>query len=377
MALPREAGRRPLIEAQFNLERLGDKISAPGLEIDAKSNPKRYVIFDLFFNVTEQDGGLRVDCDYNTDLFDEATIERWIGHYRTLLVEIATNPAQPASALPLISATERRWLTHDLNDSVARDLDMRPLHELIAAQAVRTPSAVAARFDGAALTYRELDERSNRLANHLRGIVTQSQARIGLATERSLDMLVGLLAIMKSGNAYVPLDPHHPAARLRLVVESAAISAVICDDAFTEAIASGLPVIRIDADAAAIAANPASAPLVEGDVERACYVIFTSGSTGTPKGVEITHRSVVNLLWSMARTLKFGAEDVLVAATTIAFDIAALELYLPLITGAQVVIASRDDVRGGFGLAALIEHSKATLVQGDALALADSDRSRI
>ncbi|MEJ0094335.1 MAG: amino acid adenylation domain-containing protein [Methylocella sp.] len=363
MALPREAGRRPLIEAQFNLERLGGKISAPGLEIDARSNPKRHVIFDLFFNITEQDGGLRVDCDYNTDLFGEATIERWIGHYRTLLVEIATNPSQPASALPLISATERRWLTHDLNDSVACDLDMRPLHELIAAQAARTPSAIAARFGDAALTYRELDERSNRLANHLRGVVTQSQARIGIATERSLDMLVGLLAIMKSGSAYVPLDPHHPVARLRLVVESAAISAVICDNAFAAEIASGLPIIRIDADAAAIAANPASAPLVVGDVERACYVIFTSGSTGTPKGVEIAHRSVVNLLWSMARTLKFGGEDVLVAATTIAFDIAALELYLPLITGAQVVIASRDDVRGGFGLAALIENSKATLVQ--------------
>jgi amino acid adenylation domain-containing protein len=363
MALPREAGRRPLVEVQFNLERMGDKTQLPGLEIEAQSNPKRSVIFDLFFNVTEQDGGLRIDCDYNTDLFDADTIERWIGHYRAILDAIAADMARPVSALPLLSQRERAWLTHDLNDTAARDLDMRPLHALIAAQAARTPSAIAARYAGAALTYRELDERANRLANHLRGIVAEPQARIGLATERSLDMLVGLLAIMKTGNAYVPLDPHHPAARLRLVLDNAALSAVICDNAFTAAIASGLPVIRIDADAPAIAAKSASAPLTDLDVERACYVIFTSGSTGTPKGVEISHRSVVNLLWSMARTLEFGPQDAIVAATTIAFDIAALELYLPLVTGGQLVIASSDDVRSGFGLAALIETSKATLVQ--------------
>ncbi len=363
MALPREAGRRPLVEVQFNLERIGDKIQVQGLEIETQSNPKAAVIFDLFFNLTEQDGGLRLDCDYNTDLFDESTIERWIGHYRTLLDEVAADPARPISALPLLSVPERAWLTRDLNRTAAADLDLRPVHELIAAQAARTPDAVAARYGDAALTYCELDQRANRLANHLCGIVKDPNARIGLATERSLDMLVALLAIMKTGCAYAPLDTSHPAARLRLVLENAAVSAIVCDNAFTAAMAPGIPVVRIDADADAIAANAASPPPVQADAGRACYVIFTSGSTGAPKGVEIAHRSVANLLWSMARTLNAGPHDVLVAGTTIAFDIAALELYLPLITGGAVVIASRDEVRGGFGLAALIEKAQATIVQ--------------
>jgi amino acid adenylation domain-containing protein len=362
MALPREAGRRPLVEVQFNLERLGDKIHLPGLEIEAQSNPKRFVVFDLFFNITEQDGGLRIDCDYSTDLFDAATIERWIGHYRILIDAIAADPARPVATLPLLSNEAATWLTHGLNDTAAHDLDLRPVHQLFAAQAERTPGAVAAIYDGVALTYRELDERANRLANHLRAIVTEPHARVALAMERSLDMLAALLAIMKAGCAYVPLDPHHPAARLRLVLESAAVSAVICDNAFDVAIAASLPIVRLDA--AAIAASPASPPpLQTGDADRTCYVIFTSGSTGVPKGVEVAHGSVVNLLWSMARTLGVGPQDVLVAATTIAFDIAALELFLPLITGGQVVIASRDDVRGGFGLVTLIDKSRATLVQ--------------
>ncbi len=363
MALPRAAGRRPLVEAQFNLERLGDRIHLPGLEVEAQSNPKAAVIFDLFFNITEQDGGLRIDCDYNTDLFDAATIERWIGQYRTLLGEIAASPGRRVSATPLLSPAERAWLTTGLNATAAHDLDLRPVHELIAAQAARTPDAIAARFAEAALSYRELDERANRLANHLRRVVSDPAARIGLATERSLDMLVALLAIMKTGCAYVPLDPSHPAARLRLVLDNAAVSAVVCDNAFAAAMAPGVPIVRIDSDAAAIAGNASAPPPLHAEANRACYVIFTSGSTGTPKGVEIAHRSVANLLWSIARTLGAGPRDVLVAATTISFDIAALELYLPLITGGSVVIASRDDVRGGFGLARLIEEARATIVQ--------------
>jgi amino acid adenylation domain-containing protein len=363
MALPREAGRRPLVETQFNLERISDRIQLPGLEIETQSNPKAAVIFDLFFNLTEQDDGLRIDCDYKKDLFDEATIDRWIDHYRTLLREFAADPARPISTLPLLSEDERASLLKDIKATEAEDLDLRPVHELIASQAARTPDAVAARFGEAVLTYRELDERANRLANHLRSIVSDPSARIGVATERSLEMLVALLAVMKTGCAYVPLDPSHPAARLRLVLDNAAVAAVVCDDAVMEAVEIDAPLVRIDADADAIAASAATPPAIPADAGRACYVIFTSGSTGIPKGVEIAHRSVANLLWSIARILDAGPRDVLVAPTTISFDIAALELFLPLITGGSVVIASRDDARGGFGLAKLIEKSKATIAQ--------------
>ncbi|WP_374310012.1 amino acid adenylation domain-containing protein [Methylocella sp.] len=364
MDRPPEAGRRPLVEVQFNLEKLGDRISLTGLEVEARSNPKAAVVFDLFFNCTEQDGGLRVDVDYSTDLFDAATIERWIGHFRTLVGAVADDAERPIAALPLLSTSERDWLVHGLNDKAAPDLDLRPIHELVAAQAARTPDAVAARHGEKSLTYAELDARANRLANHLKTVVKTPDARIGVAAERSLDMLVALVAVMKTGCAYVPLDPGHPAARLRLILDNADVAAIVSDEnAFMGAIGSGVPVVRLDADAAAIAAASASAPQAPSDAARPCYVIFTSGSTGVPKGVEIAHRSVANLLWSIAHTLKAGPSDVLVAGTTISFDIAALELYMPLITGGCVIIASRDDVRGGFGFAGLIGRPETTIVQ--------------
>jgi amino acid adenylation domain-containing protein len=364
LSLPRGLGARPLVEAQFNLERLGDKIHLPRLDIEARSNPKQFVNFDLFFNVTEQEGGLRIDCDYSADLFDAATIERWIATYHRLIDAIAADPSRRVSALPLLAADERAQLVGGQSDAAAFDLDLRPVHELFAAQAERTPDALAARCGDEEATYRDLDARANRLAHHLRGLVREPRARIALASERSLDMLAALLAIMKAGHAYVPLDPHHPPARLRLVLDNADVSALICDGAETAALAAGLPVVRLDADAEAIAAHPPSAPLAAvGDIDRSCYVIFTSGSTGTPKGVEVSHRSVVNLLWSFARKPGFAASDAMVAVTTIAFDIAALELFLPLVVGGRVVIASREEVTGGFGLVKRIEASQATMVQ--------------
>ncbi|HVV94022.1 MAG TPA: amino acid adenylation domain-containing protein [Hyphomicrobiales bacterium] len=361
LGLKRDPARLPLTDIQFNLEKLAPGLEFPGLTAGFAPNPKAFSNYDLFLNFIESDTGLRIDVDYNTDLFDEATIARWLGHLRTLLAAIAADPAERIATLPLLAEDERRSLL--AAPAAARDYDDRPVPALVAAQAARTPDAVAVIRDREALTYGELERRANRLAHHLRQVVPEPGARIALATERSLDMVVALLAIMKAGHAYVPLDPTHPAARLGLVLDNAAVAALIADSPETAAIApSGLPVVRLDADAEAIAACPdAALPAPAGDAT--AYVIFTSGSTGTPKGVEITHHALTNLLWSMARKPGFGASDTLVAVTTVSFDIAGLELYLPLVTGGRLVIAGRDEVKGGFGLVKLIDDSGATVVQ--------------
>jgi amino acid adenylation domain-containing protein len=364
LGMPRDPGRLPLTDIQFNLEKLGQGLEFRGLAASFAPNPKAFSNYDLFLNFIESDTGLRIDVDYSTDLYDEATIARWIGHLRTLLAAVAADPGQRIATLPLLSDAERHWLLAELNANAAHDYDDRPVPALVTSQAARTPDAIACVRGGETLTYGELERRANRLANHLRRVVPEPGARIALASERSPDMVVALLAIMKAGHAYVPLDATHPPARLRLVLDNAAVAALIADSAETAAIAPpDLPVVRLDTDAGTIAAASDTPPIAAGGSDDTAYVIFTSGSTGTPKGVEIGHHALTNLLWSMARRPGFGAGDTLVAVTTVAFDIAALELFLPLVTGGRLVIASREEVKSGFGLVKLLDESGATVLQ--------------
>jgi len=358
--LPRDPRRLPLTSVQFNLEKLGESADFPGLSVSMAPNAKAFVNFDLFMNVIESDRGLRIDCDYSTELFDESTIARWVDYFRMVLVSIARDPAQQLTDVSLLSPGERDWLLSDLNDTKT-DVDLRSIADLIGDQVAQHPDEVAAICKGVSLTYRELDDRASHLARGLRKLVSGEGRRIALAVDRSLDMLIALIAIMKAGHAYVPLDPQHPEARLRLVLDTADVSALICDSDALAAMAGDLPVVRLGAGGFDVPLSQDPLPPVS--AEASAYVIFTSGSTGVPKGVEIAHQSVANLLWSMASVPGFTQKDILVAGTTIAFDIAALELYLPLIRGGVVVIASREDVKGGFGFISLIETYKATVVQ--------------
>ncbi|MFN3523113.1 MAG: amino acid adenylation domain-containing protein [Phenylobacterium sp.] len=365
LGLRRDPNRLPLTEIQFNLEKLSDGVKFAGLDARLTPNPKAFTNFDIFFNVIESKDGLRLELDYATDLFDEETIARWVGHFRTLLAAIAEDSSAAIRDLPLLDAAQRQWLLHGLNETAFAYPKDRFLHELIAEQAARTPRKVAAAFDNVEITYASLDASSNRLAQHLRGLAPTPGARVAVAVERSLDMLTALIAVMKAGLAYVPVDPTQPAARLTQVLEAAKVSAVICsDDAMAALAPAGAQVVHLEKDAAAIAKLDATAPSpLARDTEAAAYVIFTSGSTGTPKGVEVSHRALVNFLSTMAQTPGFTADDVVMAVTTISFDIAGLELFLPLIRGGKVVICARDEVRDGFALVQKIEAANATMIQ--------------
>jgi amino acid adenylation domain-containing protein len=369
LALAREAGRLPLAEIQFNLERLADRMQLPELSVEVAPNAKAYVNFDLFLNVIESADGLRLDCDYNTDLFDAATIDRWLDCYQQLLESMVADAAQPLVRAPWLSAAERERLLVKVN-ATQRDFPREAtIHELIAAQVVAAPQDIAVRFADATLTYRELDRRANQLAQHLGKQIGApapgaGTRLVGVSVERSLDMLVALLAVLKAGCAYVPLDPMHPAARLRYILGEAKVAALISDGSENAALVTAdTPVVDVHRDSAAIAACDASAPAVSTGPEDLAYVIYTSGSTGLPKGVEIPHRAVVNLLTAMAREPGLARRDVFYAVTTISFDIAALELFLPLVVGASVVIAERDAVIDGFKLLKQLDAVGATAMQ--------------
>ena len=363
LAYPRAADRVPLAEIQFNLERVAEGLHLPGLDVTVEPNPKAFVNFDLFFNAIESGDGLRVDCDFNTALFDAASIERWLEAYARLLDAVAADQAASVAALTAF-AGEQPVRERSAVDGPANDYRRgATVHDLVAAQARRRPGARAVVYGDESLSYAELERRANRLANHLLTRTGGAGKLVGIALDRSAGMLVALLAVLKAGCAYVPLDPKHPSARLAHILNDAGVAALILDgEGAPTFVPDGVAVVDLTRDSAAIAAARDAAPAAR-DAGSLAYVIYTSGSTGLPKGVEIEHRAVVNLLEAMARRPGLAADDVFLALTTIAFDIAALELYLPLVTGACVVIARSDEAADGNALLRLLQTSGATSLQ--------------
>jgi amino acid adenylation domain-containing protein len=362
----REQNRVPLAEIQFNLERLADRVRVAELEIEVTPNPKAHVNFDLFLNVIESNDGLRLDCDYNTDLFDGATVGAWLDCYETLLEAIVADASRPVALMPYLPAAVRQQLLVGHNRTAAELPAECCVHRLFEAQAAQSPRAIAAQFGADSLTYQELDRRANRLA----GLLLQrmggvgAERLVGIAVERSLDMVVAMIAVLKAGCAYVPLDPTHPPARLRYILDDARVSALITDQAATDiSVSDATPTIHLIRDAAAISASAATAPTAPTSGDSLAYVIYTSGSTGRPKGVEVSHRAMANLLASMARAPGLTAKDVLFAVTTVSFDIAGLELFLPLTVGARVVIAGSEELADGFELLKHVQESGTTAMQ--------------
>jgi amino acid adenylation domain-containing protein len=237
------------------------------------------------------------------------------------------------------------------------------LHEAIQEQVERTPDAVAIECGEESLTYRELDVRANQLANHLVSLGVGAGVLVGVCVERSLEMLVALLGTLKAGGAYVPIDPAYPAERQAFMLESSEAPIVLTQEQLVDSLPAGeFAVVCLDRDWPAIAELPSDAPASHGDTEQLAYVIYTSGSTGKPKGVQISHRALVNFLWTMRERPGLDGEDVLVAVTTLSFDIAGLELYLPLIVGARIVLA-REETANPRALASLLDRVGATVMQ--------------
>jgi amino acid adenylation domain-containing protein len=289
--------------------------------------------------------------------------KRFMGHLCTLLEATLANPDQPIGALQLLTDAERQRLLVEWNDTSA-PYPNACLHELFAEQARTAPQAIALECCKQPLTYEQLDARANQLAHHLRRLGVGPEVLVGLCLERSLEMVIGLLGILKAGGAYVPIDPAYPAERQEYMLSHSQAPVVVTQRTLLERFPLGdAQVVCLDGESREIAALPDEAPAVPADPEQLAYVIYTSGSTGKPKGVQISHRALVNFLCTMQREPGLTADDVLVAVTTLSFDIAGLELYLPLITGARVVIAPAETASDPRGLAELLRCSGATVMQ--------------
>jgi amino acid adenylation domain-containing protein len=345
LAIPRKASRLPLIEAQFNLERVGGALNLHGLDAQVVQSPKRFVNFDLFLNLVESSEGLDIYCDYNTDLFDDATIARWLRSYDALLVALAEDTSQPVSKLPMLSAADQDTILGSWNSTAEEYPKTKCVPRIVDDQALETPDAIAATFESSHMSYRELSSKSSQLAHWLQSTGAGSGTLVGISIEPSLEMLIAVLGVLKAGAAYVPLDPHYPQERLAFIRQDANLRIVLSRDNW--------PNFAGQRDISPTSVAP----------DQNAYVMYTSGSTGKPKGVEVPHSALMNFLWSMRTKPGISASDKLLAVTTLSFDIAGLELFLPLIAGAQVVIASRDTTRDGKALANLIDDAGITIMQ--------------
>lgn len=238
------------------------------------------------------------------------------------------------------------------------------LHQLLEQRATQNPKLIAVEFQGHTLTYAELDSRSNQLAHFLRGRGVRAEVLVGVCVERSIEMVVALLGILKAGGAYVPLDPSYPSDRIQYVLDDARVKLLLTQESLLDSLPqTSAEVVCLAPDWQAFQDEDHGRVTAEVRPDNLAYVIYTSGSTGKPKGVQLEHRSVVNFLCSMRREPGMTSDDVLVAVTTLSFDIAGLELYLPLLVGGRLVVASRETTYDGRLLRQLLNNSGATIVQ--------------
>lgn len=367
----RDPSRLPLVSVMFNLDQpvsVGTE-SYPDLQVTVAANPRHYENFELFVNIVPTDSGLRIECQYNSDLFDAITVERWLRAYEALLRAAVLDPAQAIGSLNWVAPGDMAVL-QALQPGPTPLSATELMHTAIEGQCRETPTRIALSDGVSVLTYAELDQRSNRLAHALVARGVRSGDRVGLCVSRGTDMVVALLAVLKAGGAYVPLDPSFPAERLAFYAEDSRLALLLLDAGGVASAPTSWRsdaaqrVFRIDTDGT-WSQQPSDAlrPAPQVDPASAAYIIYTSGSTGKPKGVCVPHRAVVNFLASMRRDIALGGDDRLAAVTTLSFDIAVLELMLPLTQGAQVVIVPREVSMDGGRLSELLRINGVTAMQ--------------
>ena len=321
-------------------------------------------LYDLNFFMVERPDGWRMSCEYNIDLFEQSTVEGMLAALRTVFAGMVADPAATVGGLRLMTAEEEAALVGASNDT-ARDYPAdRTLTELVSARAAAMGGAMAVAAGERQLSHAELEAASNRLARHLQERGVGVGTRVGICLQRSTDLLTALVAVMKAGAAYVPLDPAYPATRLQQIVDDADLTEIVTSTpAWRQLAHDAARVTMLDWDSAQIAGQD-DAPLPQAaGPDDVAYVIFTSGSTGRPKGVQVTHRNLVNLLCAMAQTPGLAAGETLVSVTTVSFDIAGLELFLPLLVGARLVIASAEEAADGAALLGLLRKWNANVLQ--------------
>ncbi|TDJ41937.1 MAG: amino acid adenylation domain-containing protein [Gammaproteobacteria bacterium] len=362
----RDRSRTPLFQILFVVHQYSgaEELSLPETNtVDYPVAPGT-AMYDLFLQLIELDNSFSGSIEYSTDLFERDSIERMSNHFTALLTGIAANPDTCITDLPMMGSEETQKVLTDWNNTAMPYPRDQQLQELVMQQAEQTPDAIAVICEQQSCSYAELNRHANQLGHYLQDAGVGPGDLIGIYVERSVNMMVALLGVLKTGAAYVPLDPLFPPDRIHFMMEDAELKGLLTQTDLLDDL-QHKPELLVCLDKATELLNtqPNTNLPICGTADDLAYVIYTSGSTGQPKGVQLPHRGVVNFLTTMAAQPGLDASDTLLAVTTLSFDIAVLELFLPLIRGARLVIATKDVTGDGLRLAELIKTSGTTIMQ--------------
>ncbi len=360
----RDLSRNPLFQVALQLlegtRERDEDAGAPIQEVTRLTS-----ILDLTCTVWDSGAGLHGEFEYNTDLMDATTVSRMATHYQALLESVIAEPDRPIVDLPLLSAAERAQIVEEWNTTRADYPPEQTVATLFEAQAAQNAGATALVCGQEEVTYAELNCRANRLAHFLRKMGAAPDVPVGICAERSTEMVVCVLAVLKAGAAYVPLDPAYPRDRLALIMEDAGLGLLLTQESLLQRLPQpSCPAVCLDREYAPIAKESDRNPELSAGPSNLAYVIYTSGSTGRPKGIEISHHAVCNFLQSTQHAPGMSSKDVIIAITTLSFDIAAVELLLPLTVGALIAVASADVGRDAHFLKKEIAARHPTVLQG-------------
>ncbi|MEH2279392.1 MAG: amino acid adenylation domain-containing protein [Nostoc sp.] len=368
----RSLSHNPLFQVMMVLQNAagaGVNVSLPGLDIQYLEQSFPFAKFDLLLDLRERHEQLHCIWEYATDLFEASTIKRMAGHFEVLLTAITQNPQHPIHQLPIITPAESQKL-QIWNQT---DTDYPQHHTLVTLfeeQVAKTPNKIAMVFADQSLSYRELNQQANQLAHYLLQLKSQQQLSdnplMAICMNRSLEMLIGMFAILKAGGAYVPIDPSYPQERIHLMLEDSDAAVLLTTKSLKKQLSlekfnNSCQLVFLDEQT--WSEQSTDNPQLNNNPDELAYVIYTSGSTGRPKGVAICHSSLTNLLYSMKEKPGISTSDTLLAITTISFDIAGLEIYLPLIVGAKIILVSREIASDGLQLAEQLVNTATTFMQ--------------
>ncbi|MFN6517350.1 MAG: non-ribosomal peptide synthetase, partial [Nostoc sp. CreGUA01] len=336
----RDLSHTPLFQVMFVLQNAPmSALELPGLTLSSVESDSGTANFDLTLFIIETESGLVGSLTYSTDLFEETSIHRMVKHLQTLLEGIVTNPQQRLSQLPLLTESEKHQLLVEWNDTQVEYSQQQCIHELFEAQVERTPDAIAVVFEDEQLTYWELNARANQLAHYLQQLGVKPEVLVGICVERSLSMVIGLLAILKAGGAYVPLDPNYPKERLAFILGDAQAPVLLTQTSLLETIPEHkAKVVCLHTDWYLIAQQSQENVSSQVITDNLAYVVYTSGSTGRPKGVMIKHVSTVAMLDWANKTFAVEARSGVLASTSICFDLSVFEVFVPLCCGGKVIL---------------------------------------
>ncbi len=342
----RQLNRNPFFDISFSLQNLPmPVVSIPDLNVDLLRVDNETSKFDLSMVVAETQRGLSTTVEYSSDLFDASTATRLLRSYRTLLEDIARDPRQKISRLPLLTPFERNQVVVEWNDTAREFAGGQCIQDLFEVHVERMPEAVSVVFEDRQLSYRELNGRANQLAHYLQKLGVGPEVLVGICVERSLEMIVAMLGILKAGGAYVPLDPAYPPARLAFMLEDSKVSLLIAQEQTVSRLLEPLAsVILIDRDWHVIARENAENPHRTAKPANLAYVVFTSGSTGRPKGVAIEHRQLLNYLHGILKRMKLPSNASFATVSTIAADLGNTVVFSSLCAGGALHVISEDRI---------------------------------